>query len=154
MGELDGKVAIAEAYLRAGVSVTVTAAREQDELDQLARQDESERALALLADSGELTGRTGRGRGVRLLFGSGTTEIGKEQYDKEHDHSNRDRGIRDIEYIEAEPDLWQAEIDKVDHIAAMDKAIHNIAGRATEDQAKEDLVDQGTLTEQTPVERG
>ncbi|HEX7737062.1 MAG TPA: SDR family oxidoreductase [Ktedonobacteraceae bacterium] len=62
MGKLDGKVAIvtgagrgigrviAEAYLQEGASVTVTAAREQAELDQLAKQDESERVLALLAD--------------------------------------------------------------------------------------------------------
>jgi NAD(P)-dependent dehydrogenase (short-subunit alcohol dehydrogenase family) len=62
MGKLDGKVAIvtgagrgigraiAEAYLQEGASVTVTAAREQSELDQLARQDWPERVLALLAD--------------------------------------------------------------------------------------------------------
>ncbi|SRR5579875_3397121 len=62
MGKLDGKVAIvtgagrgigraiAEAYLQEGASVTVTAAREQTELDQLAKQDRSERVLALLAD--------------------------------------------------------------------------------------------------------
>ncbi|GHO60867.1 SDR family NAD(P)-dependent oxidoreductase [Ktedonobacter robiniae] len=62
MGKLDGKVAIvtgagrgigraiAEAYLQEGASVTVTAAREQAELDQLAKQDGSERVLALLAD--------------------------------------------------------------------------------------------------------
>ena len=62
MGKLDGKVAIvtgagrgigraiAEAYLQEGASVTVTAAREQAELDQLARQGWSEQVLALLAD--------------------------------------------------------------------------------------------------------
>jgi 3-oxoacyl-[acyl-carrier protein] reductase len=62
MGKLNGKVAIvtgagrglghaiAEAYLQEGASVTVTAAREQAELDQLAQQDGSERVLALLAD--------------------------------------------------------------------------------------------------------
>ncbi|GHO68122.1 3-oxoacyl-ACP reductase [Ktedonobacter sp. SOSP1-52] len=62
MGKLDGKVAIvtgagrgigraiAEAYLQEGALVTVTAAREQAELDQLAKLDGSERVLALLAD--------------------------------------------------------------------------------------------------------
>jgi NAD(P)-dependent dehydrogenase (short-subunit alcohol dehydrogenase family) len=62
MGKLDGKVAIvtgagrgigraiAEAYVQEGAKVTVTAAREQAELDQLAKQDGSERVLALLAD--------------------------------------------------------------------------------------------------------
>jgi 3-oxoacyl-[acyl-carrier protein] reductase len=62
MGKLDGKVAIvtgagrgigraiAEAYVQEGASVTVTAAREQAELNQLAKQDGSERVLALLAD--------------------------------------------------------------------------------------------------------
>ena len=62
MGKLDGKVAIvtgagrgmgraiAEAYLQEGASVTVTAAREQTELDQLTKQDWSEQVLALLAD--------------------------------------------------------------------------------------------------------
>ncbi|GHO61724.1 3-oxoacyl-ACP reductase [Ktedonobacter sp. SOSP1-52] len=62
MGKLDGKVAIvtgagrgigraiAEAYIQEGASVTVTAAREQAELDQLAKQDGSERVVALLAD--------------------------------------------------------------------------------------------------------
>ncbi|GHO98440.1 3-oxoacyl-ACP reductase [Reticulibacter mediterranei] len=62
MGKLDGKVAIvtgagrgigraiAQAYLQEGASVTITAAREQAELDQLAKQDGSERVLALLAD--------------------------------------------------------------------------------------------------------
>jgi NAD(P)-dependent dehydrogenase (short-subunit alcohol dehydrogenase family) len=62
MGKLDGKVAIvtgagrgigraiAEAYLQEGASVTITAAREQAELDQLAKQGWSEHVLALLAD--------------------------------------------------------------------------------------------------------
>ncbi len=62
MGKLDGKVAIvtgagrgigraiAEAYVQEGAKVTVTAAREQAELNQLAKQDRSERVLALLAD--------------------------------------------------------------------------------------------------------
>ena len=62
MGKLDGKVAIvtgagrgigraiAEAYLREGASVTITAAREQAELDQLAKQEGSERVLARLSD--------------------------------------------------------------------------------------------------------
>jgi 3-oxoacyl-[acyl-carrier protein] reductase len=62
MGKLDGKVAIvtgagrgigraiAEAYVQEGAKVAVTAAREQAELDQLAKQDGSERVLALLAD--------------------------------------------------------------------------------------------------------
>ncbi len=62
MGKLDGKVAIVtgagrgigraivEAYVQEGASVTVTAAREQAELNQLAKQDGSERVLALLAD--------------------------------------------------------------------------------------------------------
>lgn len=62
MGKLDGKVAIvtgagrgigraiAEAYLQEGASVTVMAAREQAELDQLTKQDWSEQVLALLAD--------------------------------------------------------------------------------------------------------
>jgi NAD(P)-dependent dehydrogenase (short-subunit alcohol dehydrogenase family) len=62
MGKLDGKVAIvtgagrgigraiAEAYLQEGASVTITAAREQAELDQLAQQGGSERVLALLSD--------------------------------------------------------------------------------------------------------
>src|SRR5258708_6115985 len=62
MGKLDGKVAIvtgagrgigraiAEAYVQEGAKVTVTAAREQAELNQLAKQDGSERVLALLAD--------------------------------------------------------------------------------------------------------
>ncbi|HEY4385550.1 MAG TPA: SDR family oxidoreductase [Ktedonobacteraceae bacterium] len=62
MGKLDGKVAIvtgagrglgraiAEAYLQEGAFVTVTAAREQAELDSLAQQGWSERVLALLVD--------------------------------------------------------------------------------------------------------
>ena len=62
MVKLDGKVAIvtgagrglgraiAEAYLQEGASVTITAAREQAELDQLAQQNGSEHVLALLAD--------------------------------------------------------------------------------------------------------
>jgi 3-oxoacyl-[acyl-carrier protein] reductase len=63
VGKLDGKIAIvtgagrgigraiAEAYLQEGASVTVTAAREQAELDRLVRQqDWSGRVLALLAD--------------------------------------------------------------------------------------------------------
>src|SRR5690349_15812034 len=62
MGKLDGKVAIvtgagrgigraiAQTYLQEGAKVVVTAAREQAELDQLAKQDGSERVLALLAD--------------------------------------------------------------------------------------------------------
>jgi NAD(P)-dependent dehydrogenase (short-subunit alcohol dehydrogenase family) len=62
MGKLDGKVAIvtgagrgigraiAQAYLQEGASVTVTAAREQAEIDQLTKQNQSERVLALLAD--------------------------------------------------------------------------------------------------------
>ncbi|HET8843048.1 MAG TPA: SDR family oxidoreductase [Ktedonobacteraceae bacterium] len=62
MGKLDGKVAIvtgagrgigraiAEAYLQEGAAVTITAAREQSEIDQIAQQDWSERVLALLAD--------------------------------------------------------------------------------------------------------
>jgi NAD(P)-dependent dehydrogenase (short-subunit alcohol dehydrogenase family) len=62
MGKLDGKVAIvtgagrgigraiAEAYLQEGASVTITAARGQAELDQLAEQGWSEHVLALLAD--------------------------------------------------------------------------------------------------------
>ncbi|GHO51020.1 SDR family NAD(P)-dependent oxidoreductase [Ktedonospora formicarum] len=62
MRKLDGKIAIvtgagrgigraiAEAYLQEGASVTVTAAREQAELDQLVMQYGSERVLALLAD--------------------------------------------------------------------------------------------------------
>ena len=62
MGKLDGKVAIvtgagrgigraiAEVYIQEGASVTVTAAREQAELNQLAKQDGPERVLALLAD--------------------------------------------------------------------------------------------------------
>src|SRR6516165_10702765 len=62
MGKLDGKVAIvtgagrgigraiAEAYLQEGAKVSITAAREQAELDQFAKQDWSERVLAKLAD--------------------------------------------------------------------------------------------------------
>ena len=62
MGMLDGKVAlvtgagrrigraIAEAYLQEGARVTVTAAREQAELDHLTQQGWSERLLPLLAD--------------------------------------------------------------------------------------------------------
>ncbi|GLV60893.1 3-oxoacyl-ACP reductase [Dictyobacter sp. S3.2.2.5] len=62
MGKLDGKVAIitgagrgigraiAEAYLREGASVTITAGREQTELDQLAQQHRPEQVLPLLAD--------------------------------------------------------------------------------------------------------
>ncbi len=62
MGKLDGKVAIvtgagrgigraiAEAYLQEGALVTITAAHEQAELDQLAKQGWSEHVLALLAD--------------------------------------------------------------------------------------------------------
>jgi NAD(P)-dependent dehydrogenase (short-subunit alcohol dehydrogenase family) len=62
MGKLDGKVAIvtgagrgigraiAEAYVQEGASVTITAARGQAELDQLAKQGWSEHVLALLAD--------------------------------------------------------------------------------------------------------
>jgi NAD(P)-dependent dehydrogenase (short-subunit alcohol dehydrogenase family) len=62
MGVLDGKVAIvtgagrgigraiAEAYLQEGASVTVTAAREQAELDHLIHQCGSEHLLPLLAD--------------------------------------------------------------------------------------------------------
>jgi NAD(P)-dependent dehydrogenase (short-subunit alcohol dehydrogenase family) len=62
VGKLDGKVAIvtgagrgigraiAEAYLQEGASVTVTAAREQAELDHLTQQGWSDRVLALLAD--------------------------------------------------------------------------------------------------------
>jgi NAD(P)-dependent dehydrogenase (short-subunit alcohol dehydrogenase family) len=62
MGKLDGKVAIvtgagrgigraiAEAYVQEGASVTITAAREQTELDQLAKQNGSERVLARLTD--------------------------------------------------------------------------------------------------------
>ncbi len=62
MGKLDGKIAIvtgagrgigraiAEAYLQEGAKVSITAAREQAELDQFAKQGWSERVLALLAD--------------------------------------------------------------------------------------------------------
>jgi NAD(P)-dependent dehydrogenase (short-subunit alcohol dehydrogenase family) len=62
MGKLDGKVAIvtgagrgigraiAEAYVQEGAKVAITAAREQAELDQLAKQNGPERVLALLAD--------------------------------------------------------------------------------------------------------
>src|SRR5690349_11036997 len=62
MGKLDGKVAIvtgagrgigraiAEAYLQEGAKVSITAAREQAELDQMTRSEQSERVLALLAD--------------------------------------------------------------------------------------------------------
>lgn len=62
MGKLDGKIAIvtgagrgigraiAEAYLQEGAKVSITAAREQAELDQFAKQGGSERVLALLAD--------------------------------------------------------------------------------------------------------
>ena len=62
MGKLDGKVAIvtgagrgigraiAEAYLQEGAKVSITAAREQAELDQFAKQDWSERVLAKLTD--------------------------------------------------------------------------------------------------------
>ncbi len=62
MGKLDGKVAIvtgagrgigraiAEAYLQEGAKVSITAAREQAELDQFAKQDWSERVLARLSD--------------------------------------------------------------------------------------------------------
>lgn len=62
MGMLDGKIAIvtgagrglgraiAEAYLQEGASVTVTAAREQAEIDHLTQQWGSERLLPLLAD--------------------------------------------------------------------------------------------------------
>ncbi|MBA2285656.1 MAG: SDR family oxidoreductase [Ktedonobacteraceae bacterium] len=62
MGMLDGKIAIvtgagrgigraiAEAYLQEGASVTVTAAREQAELDHLAQHGWSEHLLPLLAD--------------------------------------------------------------------------------------------------------
>src|SRR5579859_1432710 len=62
MGKLDGKVAIvtgagrgigraiAEAYLQEGASVTITAARGQAELDQLAGQGWSDHILSLLAD--------------------------------------------------------------------------------------------------------
>ncbi len=62
MGKLDGKVAIvtgagrgigraiAEAYLQEGASVTITAGREQAELDQLAKSNWSEHMLAVLAD--------------------------------------------------------------------------------------------------------
>ena len=62
MGKLDGKVAIgtgagrgigraiAEAYLQEGAQVSITAAREQAELDQFAKQDWSERVVAKLAD--------------------------------------------------------------------------------------------------------
>ena len=62
MGKLDGKVAIvtgagrgigraiAEAYLQEGAKVSITAAREQAELDQFAKQDWSERVVARLSD--------------------------------------------------------------------------------------------------------
>jgi NAD(P)-dependent dehydrogenase (short-subunit alcohol dehydrogenase family) len=62
MGKLDGKVAIvtgagrgigraiAEAYVQEGAKVAITAAREQAELDYLAKQNGPERVLALLAD--------------------------------------------------------------------------------------------------------
>ncbi|HCJ35654.1 MAG TPA: short-chain dehydrogenase, partial [Ktedonobacter sp.] len=62
MGKLDGKVAIvtgagrgigraiAEAYLQEGAQVSITAACEQAELDQFAKQDWSERVLARLTD--------------------------------------------------------------------------------------------------------
>src|SRR5258706_12241331 len=62
MGKLDGKVAIvtgagrgigraiAEAHLQEGASVTITAGREQAELDQLAKSNWSEHMLAVLAD--------------------------------------------------------------------------------------------------------
>jgi len=62
MGKLDGKVAIvtgagrgmgraiADAYLREGASVVVTAAREQGELEWFSQQRWSERVLTQLAD--------------------------------------------------------------------------------------------------------
>jgi len=62
MGKLDGKVAIvtgagrgigraiAQAYLQEGAKVTITAGREQTELDQLAKSNWSEKVLAVLAD--------------------------------------------------------------------------------------------------------
>ncbi len=62
MGQLDGKVAIvtgagrgmgyaiAKEYLEQGASVTVTAAREQTELDQFTHQGWPERVLPLLVD--------------------------------------------------------------------------------------------------------
>lgn len=62
MGKLDGKVAIvtgagrgigraiAEAYLQEGAKVSITAAREQAELNQLTKQGWSKQVLAVLAD--------------------------------------------------------------------------------------------------------
>ncbi len=62
MGKLDGKIAIvtgagrgigraiAEAYLQEGAKVSITAGREQAELDQLAKSNWSEHVLAVLAD--------------------------------------------------------------------------------------------------------